>query len=492
MATNVVFNGINYSVPSFNDTGYAQGPGNLSLYLVALASGTLQPSGGTFALTADVNFGPNFGLVAKYLISTATNPASLGMLRLSKTDTIDWRNNANTNNLPLGINGSDQLTFNGSVLATSGGTLAVSGGGTGNTSFTAFSIIAAGTTATAPFQNVSGTGVATQVLTSNGPGLLPTWQSPVTGSGTVTSGTKDKLALYPATGTTVSDTDVIGGNSIDIIFGSQAGRASALEYVIPNPSNSVVTTNFVLTDRVQTLNQQTTLLGGFTLFGTGGNPGGARFFPATAGLGTLSVVATNNSGNTDTTITNASQGGNRTYTVPDAGTDASFVMTQGTQTIFGPKTFGTTIAFAPTTTGIIGTTAGDSASSGIVGEWVRSYVTGIAAAPTGQYQDTTTIVLTAGDWDVSGVWLFMPDTGATSLQFGISTGTAGNTFSDDAPGDNRGSIDFAAGANTNLSGCIASFRVLLIGTVTIRLKTNYTYTSGSPATNGRLSARRVR
>jgi len=57
------------------------------------------------------------------------------------------------------------------------GTAVVAGGGTGNTTFTAYSVICAGTTATGAFQNVSGVGTANQVLVSNGAGLLPTWQS---------------------------------------------------------------------------------------------------------------------------------------------------------------------------------------------------------------------------------------------------------------------------------------------------------------------------
>lgn len=56
------------------------------------------------------------------------------------------------------------------------GTAVVAGGGTGNTTFTAYSVICAGTTATGAFQNVSGLGTATQVLTSNGAGSLPSWQ----------------------------------------------------------------------------------------------------------------------------------------------------------------------------------------------------------------------------------------------------------------------------------------------------------------------------
>jgi len=53
----------------------------------------------------------------------------------------------------------------------------VPNGGTGNTTFTAYSLICAGTTATGTFQNVSGVGTANQVLTSNGAGQLPSWQN---------------------------------------------------------------------------------------------------------------------------------------------------------------------------------------------------------------------------------------------------------------------------------------------------------------------------
>jgi hypothetical protein len=57
------------------------------------------------------------------------------------------------------------------------GTAVVAGGGTGNTTFTAYSVITAGTTATGAFQNVSGVGTSGQVLTSNGAAALPTWQN---------------------------------------------------------------------------------------------------------------------------------------------------------------------------------------------------------------------------------------------------------------------------------------------------------------------------
>lgn len=113
MATTVLFNGSNFSIPSYGDTGWAQGPGNLSLYLVALASGTLQTTGGTFTLSAPINFGASFGLIAKYFSTFTASPATLGVIRLASSDTIDWgaANNA------LGVSGTD-LQWNGSKLLT--------------------------------------------------------------------------------------------------------------------------------------------------------------------------------------------------------------------------------------------------------------------------------------------------------------------------------------------------------------------------------------
>lgn len=83
------------------------------------------------------------------------------------------------------------------------GTSVVAGGGTGNTTFTAYSVICAGTTATGAFQNVVGVGAVGEALISNGAGLLPSWQS-IPGGGTVSAGLINELAWYSAAGTTVS------------------------------------------------------------------------------------------------------------------------------------------------------------------------------------------------------------------------------------------------------------------------------------------------
>lgn len=75
-------------------------------------------------------------------------------------------------------------TFNQDTTGTASnvtGTVAVSHGGTGKTSLTAYGVLAAGTTSTGALQQVSGTGSSGQVLTSNGAGALPTWQTAATG-----------------------------------------------------------------------------------------------------------------------------------------------------------------------------------------------------------------------------------------------------------------------------------------------------------------------
>ena len=73
-----------------------------------------------------------------------------------------------TNGQTITTNGSGTLSF---------GTLGVPGGGTGISTTTAYGLIAAGTTSTGNFQQVSGTGTSGQLLTSNGAGALPTWQN---------------------------------------------------------------------------------------------------------------------------------------------------------------------------------------------------------------------------------------------------------------------------------------------------------------------------
>lgn len=113
MSTSITFNGVGYTIPAEGDN-YGD---DLSSYLVAIASGALQKTGGTFTLSAEVNFGATYGLKSVYLKSQASNPASTGIIRLGNTEAIGWRNAANNADLSISVNASNKFTFNSIELA---------------------------------------------------------------------------------------------------------------------------------------------------------------------------------------------------------------------------------------------------------------------------------------------------------------------------------------------------------------------------------------
>src|SRR5271169_13086 len=103
--TPVTLNGTTYFVPQPGEAGptYAQ---NLTNYLIALATAFPQTAG-------------SVGFTA--LTSANANPATAGSIRLAHGDLEEWRNNANSGNLPLGVGqagvgGVDDLSYNGILL----------------------------------------------------------------------------------------------------------------------------------------------------------------------------------------------------------------------------------------------------------------------------------------------------------------------------------------------------------------------------------------
>lgn len=98
MSTNVTVNGVIYPVPTTGDTSWGDPATNV---IVALATYTLQLNGGSFPITADVNFGSSYGLIAPYFKSSSSNIAASGVLRLAKGDVIAWRNEANSADVTL-------------------------------------------------------------------------------------------------------------------------------------------------------------------------------------------------------------------------------------------------------------------------------------------------------------------------------------------------------------------------------------------------------
>ncbi len=117
MSTNISLNGSTYSIPSEGDSNWST---NVSSYLIALSTGVLSKSGGTFTLTSEVDFGATYGLKSTYFKSRATNPASSGQLRLGNAESVKWRNAANNADLDLTVNASNALQYNSSNVIIAG------------------------------------------------------------------------------------------------------------------------------------------------------------------------------------------------------------------------------------------------------------------------------------------------------------------------------------------------------------------------------------
>ena len=114
--------------------------------------------------------------ILKNLFVLSTSMANTGFLSMNGS-AIAGRTFQNTSSVTW--TNADGISGNPSAVVNTGGIFPVTvpDGGTGLTSDTPYALFAGGTTATSNFQQVSGLGNANDVLTSQGPGMLPTWQS---------------------------------------------------------------------------------------------------------------------------------------------------------------------------------------------------------------------------------------------------------------------------------------------------------------------------
>lgn len=117
MAINVNINNTAYTIPNTGEEGWGD---NVTNWIVAASSFLLQRSGGSFPLSAEVDFGATAGLRALIYRSKASDVAASGVLRLGHADKISFRNQANSADLQLGVNALDQLTLGAFVFPISG------------------------------------------------------------------------------------------------------------------------------------------------------------------------------------------------------------------------------------------------------------------------------------------------------------------------------------------------------------------------------------
>lgn len=82
---------------------------------------------GTTAVTIDSSQNTTFSgnSISPAHVSSSSNPSTAGAIRLATLDAINWRNNANSGNVALSKNTSDQLTYAGTSVLSSTGVLLV-------------------------------------------------------------------------------------------------------------------------------------------------------------------------------------------------------------------------------------------------------------------------------------------------------------------------------------------------------------------------------
>jgi hypothetical protein len=151
------------------------------------------------------------------------------------------------------------LVSNGAAAQPHYSTAVVAGGGTGLSTLTAYELIAAGTTSTGNVQQIA-LGTSGQVLTSNGPGALASYQTPSSGISwvDVTSGTQ----------TIAASTGYVTDNATQVTYTLPATATLGSVFEITGGVSGSATAPWTI---AQNANQQINFGSSSTTVGTGGS-----------------------------------------------------------------------------------------------------------------------------------------------------------------------------------------------------------------------------
>lgn len=145
-------------------------------------------------------------------------------------------------------------------------------------------------------------------------------------------------------------------------------------------------------------------------------------------------------------------------------------------------------------TSIKGTNTNNNAAAGDVGEYIESTIAvgSAVSLTTGVVANITSISLTAGDWDVSGVIIM--DSGATTNVTRVSAGTSSTSATADTTKGYYSHIHsgYVPGSGQFRAMPLNTSRFSLSGTTTIYLVALANFTVSTCTAYGTISARRVR
>lgn len=275
---------------------------------------TISSLGGITSITgnsggAEVPLSGNFNILGTGSITVvgSANTETIELTGLTNHNVLIGAGTATITNVAPSATSGIPFISQGSAADPLFGTAVVAGGGTGNTTFTAYSVICAGTTATGAFQNVSGLGSSGNVLTSNGAGALPTWQADV-GANCINS---INIQTFVASGT-YTPTSGMKYCIVQCIGGGGAGggvaATGAANYAVAGGGGAGEYSAGVFSAATIGASQTVTIGAGGTPGSTGNNPGGTG---GTTSLGALitSIGGTGGGGGAVQTLATFTFGG---------------------------------------------------------------------------------------------------------------------------------------------------------------------------------------
>lgn len=160
------------------------------------------------------------------------------------------------------------------TLLSNAAAVTVAQGGTGAATFTAYSVICAGTTATGAFQNVVGVGTAGQTLSSAGAAALPTWKGPNTYTATPGDPTATTSTTAVMMGLAGTITPATTGSIMVFITGTGSNATGSAGFGVnirygtgAAPANGAALTGTAIGIQQNTVNATATAGDGFSCAG---------------------------------------------------------------------------------------------------------------------------------------------------------------------------------------------------------------------------------
>ena len=325
--------------------------------------------------------------------------------------------------------------------------------------------------------NSKGSGSVTSVAQSFTGGLISVAGSPITTSGTLAltvAGTSGGIPYFSSASTWAT---------------SAALTASAL--VVGGGAGAAPATTTTGTGVVTALGVNTGTAGAFVI------NGGALGTPSSGTVTNLTGTASININGT-VGATTPTTGKFTTIEGTDT-TDASSTTTGALKTAGGlgvaKKLYVGSEIYPSQTAGIVGTTTNNNANAGSFGEVITASVS--AASPTtmtasGASVILTSVSLTAGDWEVTGVVGFTNVSGSTIIGYWIVGSTTAAVLG--AGANTNSQVINSAGVSTtiDITQPIPTIRYLLSTTTTINLIARASNSAGTLGGYGFISARRMR